>query len=70
MVLICTTWCVSPKTGVRLKRFEYSNFIAVYCLGWRKLCPGTGVNGREVSGNFTYKWLGDQCFCFQRSCRG
>ena len=32
-----------------------------FFLGWRKLDPGTGVHGGEATGNFTYKWVGNQC---------
>ena len=28
--------------------------------GWRPICPGTGNQGGVTSGDFKYKWIGDQ----------
>ena len=42
----------------------------LFILGWRKLCPGTGVNAGEVSGNFTYKWVRDQCTAINEAVGG
>ncbi|XP_045181639.2 uncharacterized protein LOC123540573 [Mercenaria mercenaria] len=38
--------------------------------GWRKLCPGTGTMAGECSGDFSYKWVGDQCTAINNAVGG
>ncbi|XP_052762513.1 uncharacterized protein LOC128205116 [Mya arenaria] len=38
--------------------------------GWRKLCPNTGTLGGECSGDFLYKWIGDQCTAINKAVGG
>ncbi|XP_052764101.1 uncharacterized protein LOC128206021 [Mya arenaria] len=38
--------------------------------GWRKLYPNTGILGGECSGDFLYKWVGDQCTAINKAVGG
>ncbi|WAR16012.1 ALLA-like protein [Mya arenaria] len=37
---------------------------------WRKLYPNTGILGGECSGDFLYKWVGDQCTAINKAVGG
>ena len=39
-------------------------------VGWRQLCPNTGDQGGEVSGDFVYKWVQDQCTAVNNAVGG
>lgn len=38
--------------------------------GWRQLCANTGTLGGECSGDFSYKWEGDQCHAINNAVGG